>query len=52
MILKAKNEPDVIVVGGDIDLLILLIALTPEEKNIIFLKPGKRNNDKHIYFIQ
>jgi len=35
-ILKAKNELDVIVVGEDIDLLVLLIALTPEEKNIIF----------------
>lgn len=31
-ILKANYEPDVIVVGEVIDLLVLLIALTPEEK--------------------
>jgi len=49
VILKSKNEPDVIVVGNDIDLLVLLIANTPEEKNINFLRFGKGNNDKHIF---
>jgi len=49
VILKSKNEPDVIVVGNDIDLLVLLIANTPEEKNINFLRSGKGNNDKHIF---
>jgi len=47
---RAQNESEAIVVGEDVDLLVLLIALTPEENNNIFLKPRKGNNGKYIYF--
>lgn len=42
----------VIVVGQDIDLLVLLIALTPVENQIIFWKQGTGNTDKIMYSIQ
>lgn len=36
--------------GEDIDLLVLLIALIPEENNIKFLKPGKGKTENQIYY--
>lgn len=40
----------VIVVGEDIDLLVLLIALTPVQYQIIFLKPGNGVKEKKNVF--
>lgn len=37
------------IVGEDIDLLVLLIALAPQERNIYFLKPGKGKAERKIY---
>lgn len=36
-----NSESTIAVVGEDVDLLILLTALTPESRNITFLKPGR-----------
>ncbi|XP_044579087.1 uncharacterized protein LOC123261518 [Cotesia glomerata] len=38
-----------IVVGEDVDLLVLLTARTPTEKTIFFLKPGKAQHQSDIY---
>ncbi|KAL4105063.1 hypothetical protein QTP88_020338 [Uroleucon formosanum] len=38
-----------VVVGEDVDLLVILIARTPSQKHIFFLKPGKGNVDTKIY---
>ena len=48
MIQKSSNT-QVTVVGGDVDLLVLLIVLTPENKNIYFLKPGSGKIAKEIF---
>ncbi|KAL4100763.1 hypothetical protein QTP88_020794 [Uroleucon formosanum] len=50
--IKRTQSQSVVVVGQDIDLLVLLIALTPVENQIIFLKPGNGGNEKKIYSIQ
>lgn len=50
VILKAKNESEFIVVEEYIYLTVQLVDLSPEAKTIIFLKSGKGNNKKHIYF--
>ena len=39
----------IIVVGEDVDLLVLLTARTPTEKTIFFLKPGKAQHQSEIY---
>lgn len=39
MIFDATNT--VILVGEDVDHLVLMIALTPSDRNLIFLKPGR-----------
>ena len=36
-----NSDSTVAVVGEDVDLLILMTALTPENRNITFLKPGR-----------
>lgn len=47
--LSATNQ-SVAIVGEDIDLLILLIALTPQKRNIYFIKPAKgKTVSKRIY---
>lgn len=38
-----------IVVGEDVDLLVLLTAQTPTEKKFYFLKPGKAQHQSEIY---
>jgi len=48
---RAQNQ-SVVEVGQDIDLLVLLIALTLVENQIIFLKPGNGGNEKKMYSIQ
>jgi len=47
--LEQININKSIVVGEDIDLLVLLIARTPAEKEIYFLKPGKAKVKTTIY---
>lgn len=65
MVKQANNDADVliietaieqfnltnttIVVGEDVDLLVLLTARTPTEKTIFFLKPGKAQRQSDIY---
>ena len=39
----------VTVVGEDVDLLVLLIALIPQNKNIYFLKPGSGKIAKKVF---
>ena len=41
-----------IVVGEDVDLLVLLTARAPTEKTILFLKPGKAQNQSQMYSSQ
>lgn len=38
-----------IIVGEDVDLLVILIARTPSQKQLFFLKPGKGKVDTKIY---
>lgn len=42
----SSYHPKIILVGEDIDLLVLLIALTPRENNIYFLKPSSGKVEK------
>lgn len=44
--IKRAQSQSVVVVGQDIDLLVLLIALTPVENHIVFLKPGNGGYEK------
>lgn len=39
----------VLVVAGDIDVLVLLIALSPDDKELYFLKPSKNNILQRVY---
>lgn len=43
---KSKNESDGIVVGENIDLLVLLIVLTPKEKKYHLFKTWERKERK------
>jgi len=45
----SSYHPKSILVGEDIDLLVLLIALTPRENNIYFLKPISGKIEKKMY---
>lgn len=45
VILKAWARCHYEVTEEDVDLLAVLITLNLDEKNIIFLKPGKGNNE-------
>lgn len=44
----SSYHPKTILVGEDIDLLVLLIALTPRENNIYFLKPSSGKIEKNV----
>lgn len=44
----SEKGNNVTVVGEDIDLLTLLIALTSPEEDVYFLKPGRKNVDEKI----
>ncbi|KAF2902120.1 hypothetical protein ILUMI_04069 [Ignelater luminosus] len=43
------HNPSVIIVGEDVDVMVLMVALTPKDKNIYLLKPGKGKNNNVIY---
>ena len=45
---KMKESTEVTVIGEDIDLLVLLVALTTSNSNIFFLKPGKSSKSVTI----
>ena len=47
--IQKSSNIQVTVVGEDVDLLVLLIALTPENKNIYFLKPGSGKIAKKVF---
>ncbi|KYM98809.1 hypothetical protein ALC62_10473 [Cyphomyrmex costatus] len=49
VISAATSNVTVVVVGEDTDLLVLLIALTPSNENVYFLKPGKGKSEKQIF---
>jgi len=46
--LSLTNET-VVIVGEDIDLLIILTGLAPTTNNIFFMKPGKGTIERRIY---
>lgn len=37
----SKTYKNCVIIGEDIDLLVILIALSPSDKEIFFLKPGR-----------
>jgi hypothetical protein len=45
----SSDHPKIILVGDDIDLFVLLIALTPRENNIYFIKPSSGKVEKKMY---
>ncbi|KMQ87542.1 hypothetical protein RF55_13146 [Lasius niger] len=47
--LKQACRNTTVVVGEDVDLLVILIARTPIDKEIFFLKPGKGKVERKIY---
>ncbi|GBM16123.1 hypothetical protein AVEN_163144-1 [Araneus ventricosus] len=46
---KAISHPIVVITGQDVDLVALLIALTPPESNIYFMKSGKRKVEAKLF---
>ncbi|KAJ8876013.1 hypothetical protein PR048_023921 [Dryococelus australis] len=40
---KVTSHSSVVVIGEDVDLLVLLTALTPPDRNVYFMKPGRGN---------
>ncbi|KAF2904192.1 hypothetical protein ILUMI_01984 [Ignelater luminosus] len=44
----ATTNPSVIIVGEGVDVMVLMVALTPENKDIYLLKPGKGKNKNFI----
>lgn len=50
--LEQSNTNKTIVIGKDVDLLIIFIARTPTDRMIYFLKPGKAQTETKIYSSQ
>ena len=48
-ILEANQRESVVVVGQDVDLLTLITALTPQEKDVLMLKEAQRNVPRRVY---
>ncbi|KAJ8897683.1 hypothetical protein PR048_003033 [Dryococelus australis] len=46
---KVTSHSSVVVIGEDVDLLILLTALTPPDRNVYFMKPGRGNTEDKVY---
>ena len=46
---KAVSHQTVIIIGEDVDLVVLLIALASAENDIYFLKPGKGNVEAKLF---
>lgn len=49
---KSASNPIVAVIGEDVDLVVLLIALTPPNTNIYFLKPSRGKVETKIFSTQ
>lgn len=49
---KAANNSVTAVVGEDVDLIVLLMALTPSAKEIFFVKPGRGKMETRIFSSQ
>lgn len=48
---KATTHQTVLIIGEDVDLIVLLIALASPENNIYFLKPGKGNVEAKLFSV-
>ncbi|GBM68233.1 hypothetical protein AVEN_268717-1 [Araneus ventricosus] len=46
---KATSHPTVAIIGEDVDLIMILIALAPAENDIYFMKPGKGKVEAKIF---
>ena len=46
---KSNYNTKVVVIGEDVDLIILLLTLTPDDSQIIFKKPGKGSTETRSY---
>ncbi|GBN63404.1 hypothetical protein AVEN_120458-1 [Araneus ventricosus] len=46
---KATSHPVVAIIGQEVDLVVLLIALAPTESNIYFIKPGKGKVEAKLF---
>lgn len=49
---KTNLNTKVVVIGEDVDLIILFLTLTPDDLQIIFKKPGKGSTETRTYSIQ
>lgn len=49
---EADQHESVVVVGQDVDLLTLITALTPEDKNVLMLKEAQGNIPRKVYSSQ
>ncbi|KAJ8889350.1 hypothetical protein PR048_008849 [Dryococelus australis] len=47
---KVTSHSSVVAIGEDVDLLVLLIALTPPDRNVYFMKPGRGNIEDKVYY--
>ncbi|KAJ8883313.1 hypothetical protein PR048_015156 [Dryococelus australis] len=48
-LIKVTFLSSVVVIGEDDDLLVLLTALTPPDRNVSFMKPGRGNIENKVY---
>ncbi|KAJ8896091.1 hypothetical protein PR048_001433 [Dryococelus australis] len=46
---KVTSHSSVVVIGEDVDLLVLLTAITPPDRNVYFMKPGRGNIEDKVY---
>ncbi|KAJ8865980.1 hypothetical protein PR048_033504 [Dryococelus australis] len=46
---KVTSHSSVVVIGEDVDLIVLLTALTPPGRKVYFMKPGRGNIEDKVY---
>ncbi|GBN03383.1 hypothetical protein AVEN_6112-1 [Araneus ventricosus] len=46
---KPTSHPTVAIIGEDVDLIVILIALAPAESDMYFMKPGKGKVEAKIF---
>ncbi|KAJ8898538.1 hypothetical protein PR048_003898 [Dryococelus australis] len=46
---KVTSHSSEVVIGENVDLLVLLPALTPPDRNVYFMKPGRGNIEDKVY---
>lgn len=49
---KAAVHPTVVIVGEDVDLIVLLIGLAPQSINMYFMKPGRGNVENKLFSVR